>query len=290
MEFKRVCPVCRKELEYKSQKAYNNAVKSNSLCRSCAGKKKQSGKHCADLSILLLDTPESFYWVGFLLADGSFCNGRLKLGLSLKDSEHLYKFANYINYSGAINTTDKSISLSCKDIEIVQAICEKFDIRERKTYNPPNTILQFDKDLIYALLAGFIDGDGNIKNQTNRKDFILQIKNHSSWKNILEEFNSLISNKNLTRINSSGYAILIISNSEELKELKRKVMNLNIPILSRKWDIIDLNFTSKYVSSQELRKKVIEAYNQGMRNSDIAIIYNTSKSNVTKILKQYKND
>lgn len=209
--------------------------------------------------------------------------------LSTKDSEHLYKFAEFINYTGAINVAEKAISLACKDIDIVEKIKRKFDIKDRKTYNPPNTLLKFDLDLEYALLAGFIDGDGNIKNQTNRRDFILQIKNHASWENILKEFNSLISNKNLTKINSSGYVTLIISNTEELKKLKQKILALNLPVMSRKWDIIDLSFVSKYVTAEELRENVIAAHELGMRNKDISIKFNTSPSNVTRILKNYKN-
>lgn len=287
MEFKRICPNCGKELMYKSKTSYKNAIKSNSLCRSCASKERQREKHCADLSNLLLDTPEAFYWVGFLLADGSFYDNRLKLGLSIKDSNHLYKFANFINYTGAIDITDKSISVACKDVEIIKQIKEKFDIKDRKTYNPPKTILKFNIDLTYALLAGFIDGDGSIKNQSKRKDFCLTIKNHSSWESILKEFNSMISNKNLTKLDSRGYAKFTISNTEDLKKLKIKILSLNLPILARKWDVIDLNYTSRHIIASELRERVIEAHKAGMRNKDIAEKFNTSKSNVTKIIKTY---
>ena len=287
MEFKRICSNCGKELTYKSKISYKNAVKSNSVCRSCASKERQKENHCANLSNLLLDTPEAFYWIGFLLADGSFYDNRLKLGLSIKDADHLYKFANFINYTGAVYITDKSISIACKDVEAVQRIKEKFDIRDRKTYNPPQTILKFDTNLTYALLSGFIDGDGNIKNQSGRKDFCLTIKNHSSWESILKQFNSIITNKNLTRRDSRGYAKLVISNTEDLKKLKIKALDLNLPILARKWNIIDLNYTSRYITAAELREKVIEAHKTGMKNKEIAEKFNTSKSNVTRILKTY---
>lgn len=287
MEFERICLSCGKRLIYKNEITYNNAIKANSICKSCAGKEKQKEKHCANLSNLLLDTPETFYWMGFLLADGCFCNNRLVLTLSIKDSNHLYKFAKFINYTGMIRVTDKSISIACKDIDTVSKIKEKFDIKDRKTYNPPRTILKFDADLTYALLAGFIDGDGNIKNQPGRKDFCLTIKNHSSWESILKEFNSIISDKNLTRLDSRGYAKLVISNTENLKRLKSKMLSLGVPVLSRKWDVIDLNYTSKYITASELKEKVIEAHKSGMRNKDIAEKFNTSKSNVTRILKTY---
>lgn len=97
----------------------------------------------------------------------------------------------------------------------------------------------------------------------------------------------MITDKNLTRIDSRGYAKLIISNTEDLKKLKIKALNLNLPILARKWDIIDLNYTSRHITASELREKVIEAYKTGMKNKEIAEKFNTSKSNITRILKTY---
>lgn len=38
------------------------------------------------------------YWLGFILADGSFYNYRFELGLNEKDKSHLIEFANYIGY------------------------------------------------------------------------------------------------------------------------------------------------------------------------------------------------
>lgn len=291
MEYKRICSICGKELTYKSYSAWYLANKNNSVCRSCAGKKNQKDKHCANLEKLLEDTPEAFYWMGFLLADGSFSNNRLKLALCHKDKDHLLRFAKFIEYSGTFSSSDKAISIACKDTEVVEAIRLKFDIKDKKTYNPPKTILNFfSDDLKYALLAGFIDGDGCIKHQTNRDSFLLQIKNHSSWESILREFNSLISDKDFTKINSSGYATLIISNTEDLKRLKEKILRLNIPIMLRKWDVIDLAFVSKYVTANELKHNVIEAYNSGMTNKEISIKFGTSPANVTRIIKKYKEN
>ena len=59
-------------------------------------------------------------------------------------------------------------------------------------------------------------------------------------------------------------------------------------ILARKWDVIDLNYTSRHIIASELRERVIEAHKAGMRNKDIAEKFNTSKSNVTKIIKTYE--
>lgn len=288
MEYTRICSICGKVIEYKSYTSWHNANKLNSYCRSCSAKART--KRVANLAILLDDNLESYYWMGFLLADGSFCDNRLKFTLKKSDSEHLHKFGKFINYTGTYGNSNTCESVSCKDIDVINQICEKFNILKTKTYNPPNTLIKFNREQNLALLAGFIDGDGCIKRQTNRKDFCLTIKCHNSWEHILKEFNNLICSDNFTKINNQGYAVLTITNTEYLKELKRNILSLNIPIMPRKWDIIDLNFVSKYVSANELKEKVIDLYKQGYKNKDISEMCKTSPANITRIIKNYKNE
>lgn len=287
-EYIRFCPKCGKELTYKSYSAFYNANKKESLCRNCGCRKNQ--KHSANLSRLLEDTPEAFYWMGFILSDGCICEGRLTLELQNKDKDQVLKFGDFIEYSGSYGTSETSTRVSCMDKDLTEAICKKFDIHEKKTYNPPASILKFENSLLLALLAGFVDGDGRIANQNKRKDFFLTIKTHKSWLNILKEFNSLICEENFCKINSQGYAVLTITNSEILKNLKSKILGLNLPILSRKWDIIDMNFVSKYVTAEILRNRVIELHLRGKKNKEISEECKTSQSNVSKIIKNYKND
>lgn len=285
MEYKRICPNCSKELIYKSYSAWYNANKLNSLCRSCGA--KQRAQHCGDLSKLLEDNPISWYWIGFILADGSIINGRLQIGLSIKDKEHLLKFAEFINYSGSFAETTTSIQVAVKDLEIVNKICNKYNILPKKTYNPPSILNTLSIDALYCILAGFIDGDGTIRHPNKRKDFFLRIKNHSTWKNVLKLFGTLITDKECVKINNQGYAELCITNTKILQEFKSKILSYNLPLLTRKWDIIDINYISKLSKAEELRNKVLELLKQGIKQQDIAIICNTSPANVSKIKKQY---
>lgn len=286
--WKRKCPICGKEITYQSLAALKHAIVKNSSCIKCSS--KISANHCANLSVLLEDSNEAFYWIGFLLADGSFYDNRIRLTLSIKDKEHVLKFAKFINYEGSYQESPIRFGLACKDINIVTQIRNKFDIKDNKTYNPPEAILKFDNDLVYSLLAGFIDGDGNIQHPSHRQDFFLRIKNHVSWLHILKEFGTLVSEKECVKINNSGYAELNVTNSINLQNLKTKILSLNIPIMHRKWDIIDLNFVSKHTKATLLKEEVIELYKSGHRNKEIAEICNTSNSNVCRILKKYKND
>lgn len=285
-QYIRICKICNKTITYKSYSAWHLANKNNSYCRSCVAKRKI--KRVGDLSVLLNDSLETYYWIGFLLADGSFTNSRLELTLANKDEEHLYKFAKYIQYTGSYGKNPNRKQVYCKDIDNVSNICKKFQINNNKTYNPPETILKFSEHQNLALIAGFIDGDGHIVKHSKCNSFRLTIKLHSSWLHILQEINRFLCDVNCCKINSSGYAELTISNSEILKDLKRKVLQLNVPIMLRKWNVIDTSYVNKYIKAKNLKNQVIFLYNSGISRNEISKELNTSLSNITKILKTIK--
>lgn len=54
-----------------------------------------------------------------------------------------------------------------------------------------------------------------------------------------------------------GYAVLLVTNTVALKELKRIIQGLEVPILDRKWKTIDLDFVGKYEIAKELENKVM---------------------------------
>ena len=282
----RICPECGKIIEYKSYSAQHAAISKKSLCRSCAYKK--STTRVADLSKLLEDKLISYYWIGFLLADGCFSDNRLRFVLKKDDLIQVHKFGEFISYTGSYGSSNISESVACKDSVIVPKIMLKFGIVDNKTYNPPTRLNVIQEDYLYCLLAGFIDGDGNITNQNKRKDFMLRIKVHSSWLPILNIFSLLICKEERAIINNQGYAQLVITNTKTLQIFKARILQYNLPLLERKWNIIDMNFVSAYTTAENLRNKVIELIKQGIKQKDIAIQCNTSQSNVTKIKKLYE--
>ena len=291
-DYYRICPVCGNKVYYKSKNSYDLCKCKNTKCRHCANIHKTS----ADLSVLLKNLPESYYWVGFIMADGHITdNKRLKLVLSLKDIDHLKKFKSYISLKSEIKIYKNSCGISVMDSVYIKSLCEKFNIKQNKTYNPPDISvfenIQEEK-LKYALLAGFIDGDGNISSRLPKSNaFFLRIQLHSSWINILQIFHKMIDPEglNTVKINNRGYAQFVISNTEILKNLKERILNLNIPILLRKWDIIDLEFQSRYKTAEQRRIALESDFKSGQfTQKQLAEKYHLSKSTISEYKHRYK--
>jgi hypothetical protein len=252
-------------------------------------------KKC-ELSGLLKDECISYYWIGFILADGSINKkGELTIALSKKDEDHLKKLQNFLNietmhHRKSTNGYDY-VSIRGMDSIVINEFCDKFKIGPGKTYNPADVSWIKEKDLMLSLIAGFIDGDGNIGNQTKRDSFQLRIKCHGSWLSVLKEFVEFIYRDEefepvIPKIISSGYAQLSITNTVVLKNLKRKVMALELPVMSRKWDVIDLDYIGKYEEAALIRKQVLQMLSEGKKNKEICQELNIKPSRVSNIKKR----
>lgn len=229
--FKLNCPQCGSERIYTSYSALYIARKNSTLCKKCA--QRSIVKHISTVEKLLEETPESYYWIGFLLADGNFKNGRIRLGLGIKDENHLIKFCEYINYSGSISRTPIKVSMGVMHKEIVEQIQIKFNIQENKTINPPKYIVP-NNYLGLSLIIGFIDGDGNINKQYKRQDGLIRIKRHSSWFPVLCQFSTIL-NCAQPYINKQGYVVLNIAKHSSVELLQSTIKQYTLPVLIRKW-------------------------------------------------------
>lgn len=242
---------------------------------------------------LLEDTAESFYWIGFILADGHIGpKMRLNIGLSIKDIEHLKKLAKFINVPEdtiRIKEYTKSCHFSKMATEILTNVVEKFKIESNKTENPPDfSSYNFNDDLIFSLIIGFIDGDGCInhalskrkkRNEVRYRDSAkLGIKNHSSW-----YYNHLYMSKIIggqVKINTQGYSKLSITEHEILKNIKQRAISLQLPLLERKWNEIDLTIKTRVEKAKENKKRVKILIEQNKSYDEIAKELNMSKNTI----------
>lgn len=250
----------------------------------------------SNMNILLKNNSESFYWIGFLLADGHINNSiRIKLVLSTKDIDHLIKFSKYVECDN-IQSDDIKCIVSLQNKEVCPQICDKFFIKSDKTYNPPNfNLYLFDKELLFSLIIGFIDGDGSIKKLYKRNDSNLTIHLHKSWEynlifieNFIYEYFKETKFKKLSKIGNDGYSRLIISNNKILNMLKKECLRLKLPIMNRKWDIIDENKISRNVINRENKEIIINLYKDGLSPLEIISKLELKEGVVYKHIRNYK--
>lgn len=194
---------------------------------------------------LLDESNHAFYWIGFILADGCFNKNCLSLEVSEKDKKHIEKFKTYIESDNDLIYRRNTVTIASNDAINVPLIKDKFDIKYRKTYNPPDVSLyKFNPEQIFSLLIGFIDGDGNIRKPKNG-GIQITMENHKSWnkfhtwmeKHLYNYFNEIL-NKSHQRYNNRGYSLITISKSHIIKLIYNKAIDLGLPLLNRKWDIL----------------------------------------------------
>ena len=253
----RVCPNCGREIKYKWKSDFLKASRKGSICKSCSASKYsifKIGHHLNDSIIRnnSLDrlyteiSLQTLYWVGFIIADGSFYKNRFELSLSAKDKEHLERFASYISYSNNIvyRKNNNSYSLFFSNKQSIADIMNYYNINYNKTYNPVNfdSYTHFNKELLLSLLIGIIDGDGNIQSNGSKRTNMITITAHKNWKTF---YAKLLSTLNIPihiyEVKDANTITIRIYRREILLYIKHFIINNNLTVLERKWNIIKEN-------------------------------------------------
>jgi len=254
-----------KELKYLSLNYYGTpgeTLRSNLRNRDLGAINRKAsvlGLHKASTRLskasnLLSQTPEAYYWLGFLLADGGFTERRIGLKIADKDADHLQCFHNFIESKNKIRRKDNTCQVRVTDIATVTELRKRFDITNCKTYHPCKIDQIGNDDLLFALIIGFIDGDGCVtKNKSRKSSFILSVVGHHSWLS-----NFMFMEDNLRRIVGSEpqrsakirdhYVMLpkqtekrkfrladfYICDRETLLAIRKKADDLHLPFMARK--------------------------------------------------------
>lgn len=210
-------------------------------------------KPSSNLSKLLEETPEAYYWSGFITADGYINHSnrpRLSIRIQKRDEKHLIKFANFVNFQHSLKEYRGYPSLDLRDKKSILEFATKFDLKKDKTHNPPDFVkLNFsNRSLAIAYMAGFIDGDGHIS-RNNHDNPCIDIACHFNCKDFLQNLKKCIySSLNFSdkyRHNGRQYKDrntdmfrVTIGHRKVLESFKKEVYLLNLPILKRKWSVI----------------------------------------------------
>jgi DNA-binding transcriptional regulator WhiA len=195
-----------------------------------------------NFSPLLNNDTISFYWIGFLFADGYINHKRynLRLTISAKDEDHMVKYSNFIkgNYKKFSKNNKEYVCSTGQDLTNLPKIIEKFDFKHQKTYYPPHwKNYNFSNELLTSLFIGFFDGDGGMfHNKSSGK--ITIYKNWLENLNFMHSYFESIFNLKIKQIpklvRNNKYAFWYM-NSKLLKNMKIKALEYDLPILERKW-------------------------------------------------------
>lgn len=220
---------------------------------------------------IFTESLNSYYWLGFLLADGHFSKNKvIEVNLALADLEHLEKFKKFTKSNNPITIETKSHGFNkdkpsarfriC-DQHNIRYLCNKFNITNHKTKNPPLLrIPEMTDNQFLALVIGYIDGDGYICKRRNHYELTLTV--HVNWldnlrliENNIRIITGIGYKNNLSKITKRGFARLCL-NSKVIIYLKQFIQEHALPVLERKWAIVDTNILMKSEYHQNLHTKI----------------------------------
>jgi hypothetical protein len=257
---------------------------------------------------LLDDTTESMYWIGFLLADGwfDFRKNYIGLTLSIKDKSHVMKLCEFLDSVAYEEETHgeygtfKMWRTTKRDKDTFNLLTTKYGILPKKTYNPPTKLISnldvISDDLFLSFMIGFFDGDGSMVSIPKHNSLSMRFQNHSGWKFLLEYFEERVYDifkykksvkltKLITTQQGNDTVCLSLARYALVNSISEKVNELNLPVLSRKWDKVDqfLKIRQQKMGAGQMVSK----RNKRWLDAEIHILKQNSGLSVVELQQKY---
>lgn len=281
---------------------------------------KKHNKYIYDHDFFTRKNEKTYYWAGFLIADGNVINDQtLRIELSEHDKDHLQKFATLLSsnkkISSRINNGGHScVGFSIHSKKIVNNVKQLFNIIPAKSliYTLPEYLIL--DPLVKHLIRGIIDGDGCFyvsgltqkeitKTKINPKDHIMKLK-ICGTKDLLNKIHTVFYNNKL--VDSINHSVSILENLNYivytgscLKNIIKYLYEDSSIFLERKFEIaklidnvIDDSKTirhSKWYIEENLTKEALEKdYIQNNNMNELARKYGVSNVTVKTYLKKFE--
>lgn len=233
---------------------------------------------------LINGSNESYYWLGFIIADGHFNDKskQIQINLSEKDLHHLIKLSEYVEYKKKVESPRIVINYT----DINDWLIENFNIKSNKTYNPCSLNKTYG-DNLFSFIIGFIDGDGSI----DKKGY-LRIKCHKSWMDNLNFMISYLTENEVKQgyINSEGMSFISVTKIEIMKKIKQKIIDLGLPVLDRKWGRVKMSKFSKKEINKINSTICYDLFYEGKTINEVMSLTNLSKTQIYLQKKKYDVD
>jgi hypothetical protein len=218
-------------------KKYNRTYYSLKTAATKLGVKRGFPRNKYRLEKLFDESNISYYWLGFIMADGNIGRDELKITLSSVDFDHLSKFAEYMGVK--IKLDNEKCSVQIADRFYCEKMRGKFNTSTNKTYCGADFNIE-NMELFFSFLAGIIDGDGCFctNNYKVKKVNMIRIHCHSSYMEFYKKISDQLKEYGIeSRVYmcSRGYCKFVISRQKDFIKLNNYVTKCNIPLLHRKW-------------------------------------------------------
>lgn len=186
---------------------------------------------------------ESFYWLGLIVTDGYISDtGELKVELVVTDYDYLSGLSKFLEsnilkfpvYKSTKPNGKGTCRVKIKDIDNGQYLRKLLGIENKKTYNPINLDFITNRLELVSFLGGYIDGDGTISINGD-----LKIDAHKNYDTFLNNFGELlIKNEIINSFKITKYEdmVRIGFSRKDTRTIKKMLIDLNLPIMKRKWD------------------------------------------------------
>ena len=279
-------------------------------------------KYDVDNDFFARDTIESFYWAGFIAADGCVSKKMtgIRIDLGIEDIAHLEKFVRFTKdacpnivsgtkISRFKNDPKEYIVSHCRtgvdSVMVARDLVNNFNIVPAKslTLNPPDKI---PEDMIKHYIRGFFDGDGSIFWDKRAKCAVFRVSGASrifiEWirKQILNSVSYNFSGEYAV-YNNRGMSCLTFSYSAARAIFNWMYTDSSIEtVLDRKYerylDYYGINRLRNIPSiisdrnkklSQEDQEAIISYNKAGYNINDISIKLNISQPTAIKYLRIY---
>lgn len=178
------------------------------------------------------ETEESYYWIGFLAADGCIHNNGISLSSSEKDYAHLLKYSSFVK-APIKKVFNKTFNLNEVRVVFRDKKIENYLISAGLTPNKSKT-LTLNIPLNRHILRGVFDGDGYARKSKGHFEIATASEN---FKNQIYDF---LQNNNIhcTARNSGSVFIIGIYKKEACKKLYKLFYSNATIFLERKKDVL----------------------------------------------------
>lgn len=236
--------IITEQMKYRLSRSYS-AIEYKS--KTCGLKKKL---RIASVYPLTQSTHTSFYWMGFLMADGYFSpTGTISVTVGYKDLEFITQLAELLNCNISIykRKPNNIVRLAIQDISNCSILKNFWDLNNTKTKIPPKTLPKLTKEQFYSWVIGFIDGDGSIETHGSSGSLVSSLE----WDHIMKYISKMLECPKLEQREPSqtGFSInpslRLRLTAKSLKLLKEHIVTYNLPAMARKWERVKLHNSPK---------------------------------------------